>query len=62
MTGLGSVDEDTTLMDLVSSIGGLLGLFMGFSFVTIGEICYFFGVGLLTNLCQILKNKFPSLT
>ena len=57
VTLFGPVDEDTTWMDLVSSVGGLLGLFMGFSFITIGEICYFFGVGLFTTFCQFLKKK-----
>ena len=45
------VDEDTSYMDLIAGIGGLLGLCMGFSFVTIGEICYFTGLAILRKLC-----------
>ena len=41
------VDEDTSIMDFISSVGGLLGLCMGFSFVTVGEVCYFCFLGVM---------------
>ena len=46
------VDEDTSYMDLIAGIGGLLGLCMGFSFVTIGEICYFTALAILREMCR----------
>ena len=36
-----AVNVDTTLMNFIGSLGGLLGLCMGFSFVTIAEIFYY---------------------
>ena len=54
------VDEDTSIMDFISSIGGLLGLCMGFSFVTFGEICYFFFLGIISKMCKSRKdNVYP---
>ena len=43
------VDEDTSIMDFISSVGGLLGLCMGFSFVTVGEVCYFCFLGVMSK-------------
>ena len=40
------VDEDTSIMDFISSIGGLLGLCMGFSFVSVAEILYYSSTGI----------------
>ena len=50
------VDEDTSIMDFISSVGGLLGLCMGFSFVTVGEICYFFCLGIFSKMCKSRKD------
>ena len=36
-----AVNVDTTMLDFISTIGGLLGLCMGFSFVTLAEIFYY---------------------
>ena len=36
-----AVNVDTTLMNFIGSLGGLLGLCMGFSFVTLAEILYY---------------------
>jgi len=44
------VNEKTSIIDAVSSVGGLLGLFMGFTFVTVAEIIYF-GLSLGWTIC-----------
>ena len=36
-----AINVDTTELDFTSTIGGLLGLCMGFSFVTLAEIFYY---------------------
>merc|ERR1711915_100945 len=36
-----AINVDTTDLDFISTIGGLLGLCMGFSFVTIAEMFYY---------------------
>ena len=36
-----AVNVDKTLMNFIGSLGGLLGLCMGFSFVTLAEIFYY---------------------
>ena len=51
------VDEDTSIMDFISSVGGLLGLCMGFSFVTVGEICYFLYLGIFSKMCKSMKDS-----
>ena len=49
------VDEDTSIIDAISNIGGIMGLCMGFSLVTLVEIsyhiiCLFYG-------CIVGKNE-----
>ena len=34
------VDEDTSIIDAISNIGGIMGLCMGFSIVTLVEVSY----------------------
>ena len=44
------IDEDTSVMDFVSMVGGLLGLCMGFSFVSVAEILYYSSTGIFGYL------------
>lgn len=44
-----SRDERLTLVGFISQIGGLLGLFMGFSFISAFEILYWFTIRFLRN-------------
>ena len=50
------VDEDTSVIDAISSVGGLLGLFMGFTMVTVAEIVYYSFSLLITSIFGI-KNQ-----
>ena len=50
------VDEDTSVIDAISSVGGLLGLFMGFTMVTVAEIVYYSSSLLITSIFGI-KNQ-----
>ena len=59
------VDEDTSVIDAISSVGGLLGLFMGFTMVTVAEIVYYSSSLLITSIFGIknqVKNKKNSLS
>ena len=50
------VDEDTSVIDAISSVGGLMGLFMGFTMVTLAEIIYYSSSLLITSILGI-KNQ-----
>ena len=50
------VDEDSSVIDAISSVGGLLGLFMGFTMVTVAEIVYYSSSLLITSIFGI-KNQ-----
>ena len=45
-----AINVDTTTLDFISTIGGLLGLCMGFSFVTVAEMFYY-GFDTMRQLC-----------
>ena len=47
------VDEDTSIINAISSVGGLLGLFMGFTMVTLAEIIYYSSSLLITSILGI---------
>ena len=50
----------TSEIDFVSSIGGLLGLCMGFSFITVAEVCFYSVIGMANFLCgsnQVRNNS-----
>ena len=49
------VDENTSVIDAISSMGGLMGLFMGFTMVTLAEIIYYSSSLLITSLVGIKK-------
>ena len=49
------VDENTSVIDAISSVGGLMGLFMGFTMVTLAEIIYYSSSLLITSLVGIKK-------
>ena len=49
------VDEDTSVIDAISSVGGLMGLFMGFTMVTLAEIIYYSSSLLITAVVGIKK-------
>ena len=51
-----AINVDTTDLDFISAIGGLLGLCMGFSFVTLAEIFYY-AVDTIRTLCFKSKDK-----
>lgn len=44
-------------MDFLASCGGLLGLFMGFSFISIVEILYYLSLRLFCNILNIGKRN-----
>ena len=44
-------DELYSLVDIISNIGGLLGLCMGFSMLSAVEILYFLGLKLVSRIC-----------
>ena len=50
------VDENTSVIDAISSVGGLMGLFMGFTMVTLAEIIYYSSSLLITSVLGI-KNQ-----
>ena len=50
------VDEDTSIINAISSVGGLMGLFMGFTMVTLAEIIYYSSSLLITSILGI-KNQ-----
>ena len=59
------VDEDTSVIDAISSVGGLLGLFMGFTMATLAEIIYYSCSLLITSILGItnrVKKKNIKLT
>jgi hypothetical protein len=43
--------------DFLSTVGGLLGLFAGISFLSLIEIFYFFTLRIITNLIRLFKLK-----
>ena len=43
--------------DLIANCGGLLGLYIGFSFLSLIELIYFFTVRMSCNYKKILKSK-----
>ena len=43
------------LVDYISSVGGLFGLFLGFSLLSFLEIVYWLGLNLIRNLFQTNK-------
>ena len=47
------VDEDTSIIDAISSVGGLMGLFMGFTMVTLAEVIYYSSSLLITSILGI---------
>ena len=49
------VNEDTSIIDAISSIGGLLGLFMGFTAVTTAEFLYFGASLVVTSLMGVVS-------
>ena len=49
------VDEDTSVIDAISSVGGLMGLFMGFTMVSLAEIIYYSSSLLITSVVGIKK-------
>ena len=49
------VDENTSVIDAISSVGGLMGLFMGFTMVTLAEIIYYSSSLLITSVVGIKK-------
>ena len=48
---------ETSEIDFISSVGGLLGLCMGFSFVTLAEIFYYSVRGIKNWLCGSNQKK-----
>ena len=58
------IDEDTSVIDAISSVGGLLGLFMGFTMVTLAEIIYYSFSLLITSISGIVPEvrKYLNLT
>ena len=46
-----------TLLDFISGFGGFCGLCLGFSFVSIVEILYWFSIKLCRNFCQMGRFK-----
>ena len=51
------VTVDTTTLDFISNIGGLLGLCMGFSLVTVAEILYYLFDSMWSKLTK--NNRMP---
>ena len=51
------VDEDTSVIDAISSVGGLLGLFMGFTMVTLAEFIYYAASLLVTSITGFVDDK-----
>ena len=49
------VDEDTSIIDAISSVGGLMGLFMGFTMVTLAEVIYYSFSLLITSVLGIKR-------
>ena len=49
------VDEDTSIIDAISSVGGLMGLFMGFTMVTLAEVIYYSSSLLITSVLGIKR-------
>ena len=49
------VDEDTSVIDAISSVGGLMGLFVGFTMVTLAEVIYYSYSLLITSILGIRK-------
>ena len=47
------VDEDTSIIDAISNIGGIMGLCMGFSLVTLVEVSYH----LICLICGCIGGK-----
>ena len=47
------VDKNTSVIDAISSVGGLMGLFMGFT--TLAEIIYYSSSLLITSVVGIKK-------
>ena len=47
------VDENTSVIDAISSVGGLMGLFMGFTMVTLAEVIYYSYSLLITSILGI---------
>ena len=45
-------NNDFCLVDYISSVGGLFGLFLGFSLLSFLEIVYWLGLNLIRNLFQ----------
>ena len=41
-TQIVGIDEDTSIIEAIGGVGGLLGLFMGFSVITVAEVVYYF--------------------
>ena len=50
------VDEDTSIINAISSVGGLMGLFMGFTMVTLAEIIYYSSSLLITSILGITNH------
>lgn len=51
---------ETTKINFIANVGGLMGLCMGFSFVSLTEIIYYFGRLLFGNTIESIKNLFDS--
>jgi hypothetical protein len=51
-------DEQISAITFISNTGGLLGLCMGMSFISIFEMFYFFGHILWTKLCKCIQEVY----
>lgn len=47
-----------TFIDFLAQAGGLLGLFVGASFLSVVEVFYFFTLRLFVNVCRHFQAKF----
>lgn len=52
--------ETSTLADFIASFGGLLGLFMGISVLSIFEIVYYFTLRLICQLGTAQRSHFSA--